>query len=134
MPKPRAAVLLAATFVVLAAGLTACSGDDSGSGTSVTTYHQGDSITVDHGNEFVIALTANPSTGYSWSAGDNPNVKFVSSKQVTKAGSPPGAPGEQRLTFEAVDKGSSTLELAYARPFEAGVPPAKTASFPVTVR
>ena len=38
------------------------------------------------------------------------------------------------MTFKAYKTGSSTLELAYARQFEAGVPPAKTASFDVTVQ
>lgn len=115
----------------LVTGLS-CS-DDSGSPSTVTTYHEGDSISVDNGDTFVIALDANPSTGYTWDAGENPNVKFVSSKQVSKADAPPGASGTQELTFKAVKTGSSTLELAYARPFEGGVPPAETASFDVTV-
>ena len=57
--------------------------DDSDStGGSVPVYHEGDSITVDNGNEFVIELDANPSTGYTWDAGKNPNVKLVSSEQL----------------------------------------------------
>ena len=39
-------------------------------------YHEGDSITVDNGKQFVIELAANPSTGYTWDAGKNPNVKL----------------------------------------------------------
>jgi predicted secreted protein len=117
----------------LAGGLAACSDDsDSGDG-SVTTYHEGDSISVDNGDRFVIALDANPSTGYTWDAGENENVDFVASKQVSEKGAPPGASGTQELTFKAVKQGSSTLELAYARQFEGGVPPAETASFPVRV-
>jgi len=120
-------------FAVVALGLAACS-DDSDSGGSVPVYHDGDSITVDNGDDFVIALTANPSTGYTWDAGKNANVKLVSSKQVTGAAAPPGASGTQQMTFKAYKTGSSTLELAYARQFEPGVPPAKTASFDVTVQ
>ena len=95
-------------------------------------YHQGDTIKVANGDEFVIALPANPSTGYSWTAGDDPDVAFVSSRQVS-GGSQPGAGGTQELTFRADQVGTSTLELAYTRSFEQGVPTAKTAAFPVTV-
>ncbi len=111
----RVPALVACAAVGVVAGLAACS-DGSGSGnSSIPTYHQGDSINVANGQEFVIAIDANPSTGYTWDAGTNPNVKLVSSKQVSAKGAPPGASGTQELTFKAVKKGSSTLELAYAR-------------------
>ena len=57
-----------------------------------------------------------------------------SQQQATSQCAPPGASGTQRMTFKAHKTGSSTLELAYAGQFEAGVPPAKTASFDVTVK
>ncbi len=107
-------------------------GDDAPATHAPTVYHQGDTITVAKGDEFVIALPANPSTGYSWTAGKDPEVAFVSSRQVA-GGNQPGAPGTQELTFRATDTGASTLELSYARSFEQGVPPAKTAKFSVTV-
>ena len=125
-------VALACIALALGTGLVACS-DDSDSSGSVPVYQDGDSITVDNGKQFVIELDANPSTGYTWDAGKNPNVKLVSSKQVSSKGAQPGASGTQRMTFKAYKTGSSTLELAYARQFEGGVPPAKTASFDVTV-
>lgn len=126
-------VAFAGVALALGTALVACS-DDSESSGSVPVYHQGDSITVDNGEEFVIELDANPSTGYTWDAGKNPNVKLVSSKQVSSKGAPPGASGTQRMTFKAYKTGTSKLELAYARQFEGGVPPAKTASFDVTVQ
>src|SRR6185295_11046644 len=57
---------LAVVTVVVALSATACS--DSGSddsSASVRVFHEGDSIMVKDGQEFVIALTANPSTGYT---------------------------------------------------------------------
>jgi predicted secreted protein len=126
-------VACAGIALALGSGLVACS-DDSDSSGSVPVYHEGDSITIDNGKEFVIALDANPSTGYTWDAGKNPNVKLVSSKQVSSKDAQPGASGTQRMTFTANKTGSSTLELAYARQFEGGVPPAKTASFDITVQ
>jgi inhibitor of cysteine peptidase len=96
-------------------------------------FSEGDSVTVKNGQEFVIALTANPSTGYTWDAGPNDNVQYLSSKQVNASGAAIGAAGTQELTFKAIKTGSSTLELAYARQFEGGVPPAETTSFAVKV-
>lgn len=129
-------VAITGLALVLGAGLVSCSddSDSSGGGGSVPVYHEGDSITVDNGATFVIALDATPSTGYSWDAGKNPNVKLVSTKQVQASAAAPGASGTQRMTFKAYKTGSSTLELAYSRPFEGGVPPAKTANCDVTVQ
>ena len=102
MRYPRAASVVAFAVIALGlgVGLTACS-DDSDGGGSVPVYHDGDSITVDDGDEFVIALEANPSTGYTWGAGENANVELVSSKQTTAKDAPPGASGTQRMTFKA---------------------------------
>lgn len=125
-------------LVVIGAGLLVTMvlvpwGDDAPASSAPTVYHQGDSIAVANGDEFVVALPANPSTGYSWTAGDDADVTNVSSRQVA-GGSQPGAAGTQELTFRATNTGTSTLELAYARSFEPGVPPVKTAQFPVSVK
>jgi inhibitor of cysteine peptidase len=134
-------VLLAAVAVALFLTAAACGGDsdsgaDSVAGTTSSAtkvYTERDTaISVAKGDEFVVALPANPSTGYSWSAQDDDLVTFQDSAQV-RGGSMPGQGGTQRLTFRAVATGSTTLELAYTRPFEPGVPPAETASFAVTV-
>jgi inhibitor of cysteine peptidase len=116
-------------------GAAACS-DSGGSGdsSSVPVFHEGDTITVKNGQEFVIALTSNPSTGYTWQAGKNDKVKYLSSSQVNASSGAIGAAGTQELKFKAVDTGTTTLELAYSRPFEGGVPPAQTTSFAVTIK
>ena len=134
MRARRLTSFLALAVIVLAVGLgaVACSDSDDSS-SSVPVFHEGESITVKNGQEFVIALTANPSTGYTWDAGPNDNVTYQSSKQVNASSGAIGAAGTQELTFKAVKTGSSTLELAYARQFEGGVPPAQTTSFAVKV-
>jgi inhibitor of cysteine peptidase len=107
-------------------------GDGAPAATAPAVYHDGDSVTVKQGSEFVVVLPANPSTGYSWTAADNPDVAFVTSKQIP-GGDQPGASGTQELTFRATTVGRTTLDLGYARPFEHDVPPVKTAEFPVEV-
>jgi predicted secreted protein len=107
-------------------------GDDAPTTTAPTVYREGDSIDVAVGDEFVVALAATPSTGYVWTAAGNPDVSFVSTRQVA-GGSQPGAQGTQELTFEGRRAGESQLVFTYARSFEKSAPPAKTAKLPLTV-
>jgi inhibitor of cysteine peptidase len=107
-------------------------GDDAPAEKSAPVYHEGASIEVSVGDEFVVALPATPSTGYSWTAAGNPDVTFVSTHQVA-GGSQPGAEGTQELTFRGREAGDSKLVFTYARSFEKTEPPAKTATFPLSV-
>jgi inhibitor of cysteine peptidase len=128
----RRRAISAAVVLALVTLLAACGSSDGSSAAPV--YHEGDSITVQNGRQFVVALTANPSTGYSWQAEKNDKVRYLGSKEVSAANQAIGAAGTQQLRFEATATGTTTLKLAYSRPFEKGVPPAQTASFDVTVK
>lgn len=107
-------------------------GDDSPATQAPKVYHEGDSIEVAVGEEFIVALPATPSTGYTWTAAGNPDVTFLSEQQI-QGGAQPGAEGTQELTFEGRQAGESQLVFTYARSFEKSDPPAKTAKFPLTV-
>jgi len=96
------------------------------------------------GEQFVIGLQSNPTTGYSWQVDDaslGGNVRKIGSEYVQAPspqgpGGPPlaGAGGKECITFEATATGTTTLALAYRRPFEpATVPPAKTKQLKVNV-
>jgi len=124
-------------IVVLAAGLfvafTTQPWESSARTTSVSVYTPGQSIAVDQGNQFVIALASNPTTGYSWKAAANDHVEQVKSKFVQGDSKLLDAGGTQFITFKATKRGSTTLQVDYARSFEQGTAPAKTESFPVRV-
>jgi inhibitor of cysteine peptidase len=124
-------------ILVLAAGMFVAFAtqpwDSSGSSTSVTVYTPGQLITVDKGEQFVIALASNPTTGYSWKAEANDNVEQVKSKFVQGDSKLMGAGGTQLISFEATKRGGTTLTLDYARSFEKGTEPADTESFSVRV-
>ena len=100
---------------------------------SVRVYGAGQPIDVDKGDKFVIALVANPTTGYSWTAEDNRKVKQLKSHFVPGDSSLMGAGGTQLLTFQATNRGTTTLTLDYARSFEKNTPPAQTEQFAVTI-
>ena len=125
-------VLVALGIGLLVAVVAIPWGDDAPGEQATSVYHQGDSIEVGVGDRFVVALPATPSTGYTWTAAGNPDVTFVSTRQVA-GGSQPGAAGTQELTFEGRRAGASQLVLMYARSFEKTDPPAKTANLPLQV-
>jgi inhibitor of cysteine peptidase len=146
MSRGRAVFALVTAILVGTLALAACSGDDGmssdnssgnsgGAKTVVVTSETDTDISLHVDDHLVIALPANPTTGYSWTAivSDPTVVHATGSKQVTPKGSGIGAGGTQRLTFTALAKGSSTLELVYDRPFAQGSPGNKTISYSVTV-
>lgn len=81
-------------------------------------------ITVDKGTRLIIDLPSNPTTGYSWGEAkiaDNGVVIQTESKYVAPEQQIPGAGGTQVWTFTANEKGTTTIKIEYARPWETGV-------------
>lgn len=114
------------------AGGSATSSGGGGGGKVYTTSPV--DVTVD--DKFTISLEANPSTGYSWELTgplDDKVVVELGSDHQPGQGTGVGVPGQQLFRFQAVGKGTATIGLQYVRPWETGVPPAKTSDFTVNV-
>lgn len=107
-------------------------GSDVGQVTEYT--DPGNPIDVAVGQEFVIALDSNPTTGYRWSlAAPLPeNVALVQTGYTPEEGPLVGSDGKEYWRFGAVKAGSSTIELQYSRPWESGEPET-TRAFTVNV-
>ena len=89
------------------------------------------------GETFVIVLESNRTTGYSWELTKPLNekvAKFVVSEYVSRGVGFPGRGGEQRWTFHGESAGTASIALAYMRPWEKDMPPAKTQTYAVSVR
>lgn len=91
------------------------------------------------GSSITITLPANQTTGYSWRIANKPNpavIKFIRSDYIApKSGAPVvGQSGVEAWTFQAVGRGSTTLLLEYARPWEKNAKPAKKQAFSVSVK
>ncbi|MDO8531353.1 MAG: protease inhibitor I42 family protein [Dehalococcoidia bacterium] len=89
------------------------------------------------GETFVIVLESNRTTGYGWALAEQPNaavVTLVGSEYVARGVGIPGQGGEERWTFRAAGAGAAALRLAYMRPWEKDMPPAKTQTYAVSVR
>jgi len=97
----------------------------------------GDAFETTVGKTFTIALDANMTTGYNWTQAtkDTNVVAYVDNAYMAAAPGPQvvGGSGTDTFTFKAVGKGTTTISLAYARPWES-VPPAQTRTITVTVK
>jgi len=132
--------------LLLLAAIAAGCGSDSGSGSATTGGGGGGGgggkvyttspVDVKVDDKFTISLEANPSTGYSWELTgplDDKVVLELGSDHQPGQGSGVGVAGQQLFRFQAVGQGTTTIGLQYVRPWETGVPPAKTSEFTVNV-
>ncbi len=101
----------------------------------LTDTDAGGTFSVAAGSRIRVALTANPSTGFTWTANPVPSAAilvqlgdpfFVPSSDLI------GADGHLVFDFKAAGAGTTQLRLQYARPFET-VAPAQTWSVTITV-
>jgi inhibitor of cysteine peptidase len=88
-----------------------------------------------------IILCSNPTTGFSWSENaqisDTSILKQVSHEFIgpeSEPPPPPGTPGQEIWTFEALKAGTSSISLEYSRPWEGGEKGEWTYTLTVTVK
>lgn len=125
--------------------LAAC-GDDDGDDASgfpdevqLSDADHGSTVQLATGGQLIVALESNPSTGFSWSVGEDSDAflepqgepRYVPPGSTTPVA---GAPGTEVFTFEAVDEGTARLVLEYRRSFEPDVAPERTFSVTVEIR
>jgi inhibitor of cysteine peptidase len=105
--------------------------------TKLTEADLGKTVEINVGEQIVIQLEGNPTTGYTWEASDLDGslLQQVGDPQF-KSSSPGlvGAGGTVILTFKAIKAGSTVLNLAYHRPWEKDVAPIKMFTVNVTVK
>lgn len=120
---------IAATLVVLAAGIgTGCTREIAAH------TNTGENIEVKVNREFVIAVDANPSTGYSWQTEFDAAVfELVSERYAPeKAEGLVGAGGTQYYRFKALKTGPARITLEYQRAWESSSLEVRT--FNITVK
>jgi len=97
----------------------------------------GQKMTLFAGQELVIQLDGNPSTGYTWEAKDLDATMFQQVGDAVFSSSHPGlvgSGGSLTLTFRVLKTGPATLTLVYHRPWEKNVLPLNTFSITATVK
>jgi inhibitor of cysteine peptidase len=86
-------------------------------------HDKGSSIELEKGEEIVILLDSNPTTGYSWIPGEEIDTNIVTltdSKfiQTETEKELVGSGGREVFTFEAKNSGQTEIILYYQRPWE----------------
>ncbi len=99
--------------------------------------NSGEVLDLSVGDSIIVTLESNPSTGFSW------QLAIISDETVLEnsaqefgmidTNSPPGTPGEEIWTFEAIGPGTCTFVMEYSRPWEGGEKGVETFSLTVTV-
>jgi inhibitor of cysteine peptidase len=108
-----------------------------GSGTSSAALTQADNgrtIELRIGDELVVSLEGNPTTGFDWElvAPVTPELAQIE-RTFTPQSTLIGAGGTVRYRFRAAAPGTAALRLAYRRSFES-VPPLRSFGVDLTVR
>ena len=94
-------------------------------------------VTLKMGQLLEVRLPMQAGTGYSWAASsDTSNLEFIDQATLHPWGGAPTVGGNQTQMFiyRAIGPGEAVLHFAYRRPWEGGVPPAKTVEQRVTVK
>ncbi len=90
----------------------------------------GRSIRVPVGTVVDVALPGNPSTGFTWERGQTESqlagLDALGPARFAPEGPLVGQGGLMHLEFRVTGTGAMPLVLVYHRPFEKGVPPART--------
>jgi inhibitor of cysteine peptidase len=128
-------------IVVCAVGAMATLGTAEARGEALDTIvvgpgANGTKRSLDRGDLLVVRLPSNPSTGYAWKVRSCTRPVLVLSARTYVPPKPSqrvGASGTAVLRFRAGAKGATALRLAYVRPWETGVAPAKTFTLRVSV-
>jgi inhibitor of cysteine peptidase len=94
-------------------------------------------IRVPQGKVIVIALDANPTTGFSWrlaGISDKNVLEFIKKEFIAAEGKMLGAGGVEKWSFNTLKSGQAVIVLEYVRAWEKDSPAAKREEFSVFVK
>jgi len=80
-------------------------------------------IEIGVGEQFIITLDSNPTTGYEWQADFDESLLGLVQDEFKPAKTKPGMTGvggKQSFTFQGVKKGKTEVTLTYKRSWEEG--------------
>lgn len=95
------------------------------SAVKVTDSDNNSRVQLEKGQELVVSLKANPTTGYRWLRPRQSKAGILRQKgraEFEQTRDKPGAPGVQSFRFEATGTGRGSLVLIYHRPWQKSPP------------
>lgn len=107
-------------------------------GVAITEADDGKTLTVTEGQDVVVKLASNPTTGFSWHVvSTNRSFGYPDSTEFIPSSGATGAGGVEQLTWKTRGflplVGAHTVKLEYKRGWETDVPPLKTFTFTVNI-
>jgi len=75
-------------------------------------------LNVKLGNEFLIELPSNRTTGHKWEANYNKLLLQLSTTKYKRASEKTGGGGTESFTFIPCEKGITLIRMLYKRPWE----------------
>lgn len=130
-------LLAVAALAVAPLAVVAC-GDEETPPPEVRVEESG-AVTLEPGQALVVALPANPTTGYDWEVSVPPDVAVLAQDGLPEYVQSPaptdmvGVGGTTTVRFVAEGPGETVVVLSYRRPFEPTAPDAETVTVEVTV-
>ena len=140
MNRKTAAVAAVLCLLFAAAAIAGCSGSSSSGGASggaakpaaktveLTAADNGGTFDAAIGSTIVVKLSANPTTGYTWSVDGTlpPMLKQDGEPAYEASSSAVGSGGMSTMKYAVTTAGEGDLKLKYWRTFESTVPPVAT--------
>ena len=117
------------------AGLVLCAGCTGSAVKEYSSPNQPIEVTI--GEQFIIYLESNPTTGYKWEASfDTEFLKLVKSEYKQNESKPGmvGVCGIEQFLFQGLKAGDTQIKLTYKRPWEQQSADAKVLTFTVKVK
>lgn len=126
-------------LATLTGGVASCGSRVEGGPVSLGESDAGRRVTVAAGEEVLITLPSNRSSGYRWVVRDSATPTLRSEGEAEYAQDSTrnrmtGVPGAETFRFTAVEPGQGTLRLEYVRPWESGVAPSRVFRVGISVR
>ena len=126
------------TVAVLFLGIwLACCAGKTPEVVNVTGAESGQSLGLVVGQELIVTLTSNASTGFAWSIHATPaDVLRVVGESEYIPDQPvlPGSGGKERFRLEAVRTGRTTVRFEYRQPWDVVSPALRTVTYSVVVQ
>lgn len=142
--KTIAAIVLGLTLV---AGISCGGGNESPTPTPTATptanevnvdaSYNGSEVALAVGNQLIVTLDSNATTGYSWNLSaisDAAVIQYINDEYIAPEPTDPpliGQGGQEVWTFEALAAGTATISMKYIQPWATDAEPAET--FEITV-
>jgi inhibitor of cysteine peptidase len=121
-------------LILLTIALVAC--QPASKTITITEENAGQTIEMKNGDTLVVSLGGNITTGFNWipAPQDPVLLEQVGEAEVTPESDLIGAPGKIVLTFKAIEKGQTNLQLDYKQQWDEITPPEQTYEVTVVVK